>query len=191
MFFWRRIKTGVFSNKNYSYGWAWTYILVRKILVHINIIKEKELIKLFKGGLLNVQTPWICSKSRPKTMDETNVLELHFLEKKKTKKQNQQQTKNKTKSSRRRSVILGTCRRRKCASVVLDIDVLWACLKERASGSTKIELYNKIKVGEVLCNVQPEVFEPSCVVLVQQVSELLGRLELYNCVLLCLFEKGA
>ena len=65
-------------------------------------------------------------------------------------------------------------------------------MKERASGSTKIELYDaKIKVGEVLCSIQPEVFEPSYVVLVQQVSELLGRLELCNCVLLCLFEKGA
>ena len=94
-------------------------------------------------------------------MDETNVLELHFLKKK-------QQTKNKTKSSRRRSVVLGICRRRKCASVVLDIDVLLACLEKRASGSTKIELYDaKIKVREVLCSVQPEVFEPSCIVLIQ------------------------
>ena len=42
----------------------------------------EKLIKLFKGGLLNVQTPRICSKSRPKTMDETNVLELHFFKKK-------------------------------------------------------------------------------------------------------------
>ena len=30
----------------------------------------------------------ICSKSRPKTMDETNVLELHFFKKKKIKIQN-------------------------------------------------------------------------------------------------------
>ena len=65
-------------------------------------------------------------------------------------------------------------------------------MKERASGSTKIELYDaKVKVREVLRSVQPEVFEPSCIVLVQQVSELLGRLELCNCVLLGLFEKGA
>ena len=53
----------------------------------------KKLIKLFKGGLLNVQTPWICLKPRPKTLDETNVLELHFLEKKKKQKQKQQKIK--------------------------------------------------------------------------------------------------
>ena len=53
----------------------------------------------------------------------TRQMYLNYISLKK-KKQNQQQTKNKTKSSRRRSVVLGTCRRRKCASVVLDIDVL-------------------------------------------------------------------
>ena len=47
--------------------------------------RKKELIKLFKGGLQGVQTPRICSKSRPKTMDDTNVLQLHFLKKKKSK----------------------------------------------------------------------------------------------------------
>ena len=79
MLFQRRIKTGV--NKNCSYGRENLYL--RKILVHI---KKKELIKLFKGGLQSVQTPRICSKSRPKTMDEINVLKLHFLKKKKTAK---------------------------------------------------------------------------------------------------------
>ena len=64
-------------------------------------------------------------------------------------------------------------------------------MEERASSSTKIELYStKIKVGEVLSSVQPEVLEPSGIVLVQQISKLLGRLKLYNCVPLCLFEKG-
>ena len=64
-------------------------------------------------------------------------------------------------------------------------------MEERASSSTKIELYGtKIKVGEVLSSVQLEVLEPSYIVLVQQISKLLGRLKLCNCVLLCLFEKG-
>ena len=63
--------------------------------------------------------------------------------------------------------------------------------EERACNSTKVELYNtEIKVGEVLSSVQPEVLEPSYIVLVQQISKLLGRLKLYNCVPLCLFEKG-
>ena len=47
--------------------------------------RKKELVKLFKGGLQGVQTPWICSQSRPKTMDDINVLQLHFLKKKKKK----------------------------------------------------------------------------------------------------------
>ena len=64
-------------------------------------------------------------------------------------------------------------------------------MEERASSSAKIELYGtKIKVGKVLRSVQHEVLEPSCIVLVQQINKLLGRLELCNCVLLCLFEKG-
>ena len=43
MLFRRRIKTGV--NKNYSYGRARTYILVRKILVHINKGKRVDQIR--------------------------------------------------------------------------------------------------------------------------------------------------
>ena len=64
-------------------------------------------------------------------------------------------------------------------------------MEERAHNSTKVELYGtEIKVGEVLSNVQLEVLEPSCIVLVQQISKLLGSLKLRNCVPLCLFEKG-
>ena len=61
----------------------------------------EKLIKLFKGRLLNVQTPRICSKSRPKTMDETNVLELHFF---KTK------TKTKTKTLEYKIFMWEECR---------------------------------------------------------------------------------
>ena len=55
----------------------------------------------------------------------TRQMYLNYISlKKKKKTTKQQQTKNKTKSSCRRSVVLGIFRRRKCASVVLDIDVL-------------------------------------------------------------------
>ena len=64
-------------------------------------------------------------------------------------------------------------------------------MEERARSNTKVELYStEIKVGEVLNGVQPEVFEPSCIVLVQQIGKLLGRLKLCNCVPLSLFKKG-
>ena len=76
--------------------------------------------------------------------------------------------KTKTLSCCGRSVVLGICRRRKGAGIVFNIDVLSTGLEERACNSTKVELYNtEIKVGEVLSSVQPEVLEPSCIVLVQ------------------------
>ena len=59
MFFRRRVKTDeCFLIKITPMDEHELNILVRKILIHTNIIKEKkELIKLFKDGLLNVQTP--------------------------------------------------------------------------------------------------------------------------------------
>ena len=77
------------------------------------------------------------------------------------------------------------------SSKLTSSELVWRRELERARSSTKVELYSiEVKVGEVLSSVQPEVLEPSCIVLVQQISKLLGRLKLCNCVPLSLIEKG-
>ena len=94
----------------------------------------------------------ICLKSRPKTMDEIRVLELHFsfLKKKKRKKGRKRLT-YKISSSVEKGIVLNVCRRREGASVVLNIHVLWTFLEEKACSSTKVELYNtEVKIREIL-----------------------------------------
>ena len=94
----------------------------------------------------------IYLKSRPKTMDEIRVLELHFsfLKKKKRKKGRKRLT-YKISSSVEKGIVLNVCRRREGASVVLNIHVLWTFLEEKACSSTKVELYNtEVKIREIL-----------------------------------------
>ena len=66
----------------------------------------------------------ICSKSCPKTMDEIRVLELHFSFLKKKKERKEKRLTYKVSSLGVRGIVLSVNKRRKGASVVLNIHVL-------------------------------------------------------------------
>ena len=74
--------------------------------------------------------------------------------------------------------------------IVFNINILKACLEERACSSTKVKL-NGIEVHfrEVFHSVHAKVFEAHCVVGVQQISMLFRGFELHHCVLFCLVKK--
>ena len=87
-------------------------------------------------------------------MVEIKVLELNFSFFFFKKKKERKRLTLKVSSLGGRGIVLRVNRRRKGASVILNIHVLETRLDKRAYGSTKVELYRvKVKVREILNSI--------------------------------------
>ena len=79
---------------------------------------------------------------------------------------------------------------RLCGGIIFNLDILKACLKERAC-NTNVELDKaEVNLREAFNSVQTEVLKTSSIILVQKVSELARCSEFLNSISLGFFKKG-
>ena len=76
-------------------------------------------------------------------------------------------------------------------SIVLNIDVLRAGLKQRAGSSSQVKLNGaKVHFREVFYSLHSKILKACCIIGVQKFSIFIGRLELNHCINLCIGEKS-
>ena len=90
-----------------------------------------------------------------------------------------------------RGVCFGIVLGRQGCSIVLNIDVLRAGLKQRACSSSQIKLNGaKVHFREVFHSLHSKIFKACCIIGVQKLSIFVGRLELSYCVNLSIGKKS-
>ena len=162
---------------------------------------ERKQTFIVQKTLVKIKSPkGNCLEARPKSMDEikctlVTIKRSKTMDQTKKKKKRKRNTKDnlnvKVSSLRRRGISIGVVLRWLSSSDVFHIDVLKASLKKRIGSNSQVEFNGaKVHFREVFHSIHSKILKPCCIIGIQKISVLLGRLELSHCIFFSLGKKS-